>query len=218
MSAENLGSFQIQGPLLKVAIEDLRPTQMTVGMLEVAEKSAELDQEPKEKRHEYMSAHPVPVVRGPGGALYLIDHHHLVRALLDSDFHHAMCAIVADFSAAQPSEFWQKMEHQHWVYLHDAQGRPRDYAALPKTVAGLSDDPYRSLAGLLRKAGGYSKTTIPFAEFQWANFLRSRIEIGSGSGKKALTEAVGAALVLAQSDAASKLPGFIAASVTKQKP
>ncbi|MDB5985308.1 MAG: hypothetical protein JWR16_361 [Nevskia sp.] len=214
MSAENLGTFQIQGPLLKVAIEDLRPTQMTVGMLEVAEKSAELDKEPKEKRHEYLDAHPVPVVRGPGGGLYLIDHHHLVRALFDSGFHHAVCAIVADLSAATLSEFWTKMERQHWVYPYDAQGKLRGYTALPKTVAGLTDDPYRSLAGAIRKAGGYRKTTPPFAEFQWANFLRSKIELGSG--RKAIAEAVDAAVVIAHTDAASKLPGFIAASATKK--
>lgn len=33
------------------------------------------------KLEEYLRSHAVPVVRGPGGALYLIDHHHLAAAL-----------------------------------------------------------------------------------------------------------------------------------------
>jgi hypothetical protein len=31
-------------------------------------------------------------------------------------------------------------------------------------ATGLQDDPYRSLAALVRKAGGYSKSATPFSE------------------------------------------------------
>jgi hypothetical protein len=44
---------------------------------------------------------------------------------------------------------------------------------LPKTVAGLIDDPFRSLAGELRRAGGFAKDTTPFSEFLWADFFAS---------------------------------------------
>lgn len=33
------------------------------------------------KLQEFLKANPVPCVVGPGGTLYLIDHHHLARAL-----------------------------------------------------------------------------------------------------------------------------------------
>ena len=44
------------------------------------------------------------------------------------------------------------------------------------TVAKLIDDPFRSLAGELRRAGGFAKDTTPFSEFLWADFLRRRVE------------------------------------------
>jgi hypothetical protein len=42
-------------------------------------------------------------------------------------------------------------------------------------VADLKDDPFRSLAGELRRAGGFAKDTTPFSEFLWADFLRRRL-------------------------------------------
>jgi Putative ParB-like nuclease len=58
---------------------------------------------------------------------------------------------------------------------HD-QGRRRDYADIPKAVTDLVDDPFRSLAGELRLAGGYAKDTTPFSEFLWADFVRRRMK------------------------------------------
>jgi hypothetical protein len=46
---------------------------------------------------------------------------------------------------------------------------------IPKSIKGLDDDPFRSLAGELRSAGGFAKDTTPFSEFLWADFLRRRI-------------------------------------------
>ena len=39
----------------------------------------------------------------------------------------------------------------------------------------LKDDPFRSLAGELRRAGGFAKDTTPFSEFLWADFLRRKM-------------------------------------------
>jgi hypothetical protein len=46
---------------------------------------------------------------------------------------------------------------------------------MPKTVFDLTDDPFRSLAGALKRTGGYAKDKAPFSEFRWADFLRNRI-------------------------------------------
>ena len=73
----------------------------------------------------------------------------------------------------------------------------------------LADDPYRSLAGNLRHAGGYAKDLTPFSEFLWADFLRPRIK------RKAIEKDFGVALekavALAKSSAADYLPGWCGA-------
>ena len=48
---------------------------------------------------------------------------------------------------------------------------------IPKSIDALIDDPFRSLAGGLRRVGGFAKDTTPFSEFLWADFLRrGRVE------------------------------------------
>ena len=42
-------------------------------------------------------------------------------------------------------------------------------------MTDLKDDPFRSLAGELRRAGGFAKDTTPFSEFLWADFLRRKM-------------------------------------------
>jgi hypothetical protein len=73
-------------------------------------------------------------------------------------------------------------------------------------VTGLVDDPFSSLAGELRRAGGYAKDTAPFSEFLWADLLRRRM-------KRKLVErdferALEKALQLAKSKDANYLPGW----------
>ena len=64
-----------------VAVADLRPTQITVGMREVEIKRHELRALAPSKGPEFLGRHLVPVVRGPKDRPYVIDHHHLARAL-----------------------------------------------------------------------------------------------------------------------------------------
>ena len=54
------------------------------------------------------------------------------------------------------------------------------YGDIPKSIEDMADDPFRSLAGALRRKGGYAKDTTPFSEFLWADFLRRRIEPQGG--------------------------------------
>jgi hypothetical protein len=77
---------------------------------------------------------------------------------------------------------------------------------IPKSIKGLDDDPFRSLAGELRRAGGFAKDTTPFSEFLWADFLRRRIsrKFVDASFDKALNQA----LKDAKSQAVSYLPGW----------
>ncbi len=125
---------------------------------------------------EFLVPHMVPVVVGPGGRRYLIDHHHLARALHDEGVDSVFVSIVADFRKLDADAFWNIMDFHGWTHPFDGKGRRRAYSDLPKTVAAMEDDPYRSLAGELRYVGGFAKDSTPFSEFVWADFLRRRIK------------------------------------------
>jgi hypothetical protein len=79
---------------------------------------------------------------------------------------------------------------------------------LPNDIRGLADDPYRSLAWLVRKEGGYLNSDEPFAEYKWANLFRRRRLLES-KGRRGLVRAVKQSLDLARSPAARRLPGYI---------
>ena len=92
------------------------------------------------------------------------------------------------------------------MHPFDADGVRQPRTSLPKTVAHMEDDPYRSLAGELRFAGGYAKDTTPFSEFLWADALRRRVD--SKTIKDDPDTALEQALAFAKSSAASYLPGW----------
>lgn len=189
-----------------VPIEALRPTQMTVGYREVAEKRREWRERSDKHAGEYLGRHMVPTVLGPKGRHYLVDHHHLALALCEEKQIDVLATVIADLSALSKHAFWTYLDNRAWCHPYDAEGRRRDFEALPKRVADLEDDPYRSLAGELRRAGGFAKDTTPFSEFLWADFLRPRVTRKQIESR--FTLALEKALKLARSDEASYLPGW----------
>ena len=74
------GSARAQN-LIKVSIYDLEVTQKNVGFLEVEEKENNLHKVSDSKRKAYIKSEPVPVVIGPNEKMYMIYHHHLSRAV-----------------------------------------------------------------------------------------------------------------------------------------
>ena len=84
--------------------------------------------------------------------------------------------------------------------------RRRTVAELPKALDKLTDDPYRSLAGEVRHAGGFPKDATPFAEFLWADFFRRRIKLAQLQ-RDAVT-ALQTAMTLCHSPEAAHLPGW----------
>lgn len=189
-----------------VAIEDLRPTQITVGFREVEEKRGRWRELPEDGRADFLGSHFIPVVLGPGKKLYLTDHHHLARALYEEGVEKIAATVVADLSGLAPAAFWFYLENRAWTYLYDAAGERHSPKKLPKHVRGLVDDPYRSLAGELRRAGGFAKEVTPFSEFLWADFLRRRIKRKQAQGHP--KTALEAAIRLAKSQDAAYLPGW----------
>ena len=77
---------------------------------------------------------------------------------------------------------------------------------MPASVGELIDDPFRSLAGAVKRAGGYAKDKAPFSEFRWADFLRHRIPREMIERDFGRTLAL--AMNLSQSTEAAALPGW----------
>jgi hypothetical protein len=198
-------------PLLQpIPILSLHPTQMTVGMREVKEKRKRWREHNKKKEGKRLGSHMIPVVLGPGKRHYVIDHHHLALALHGDGIKDVLVTVVADLTMVDADAIWGVLENKRWVYPYDAKGERRHYKDIPKTVEGLKDDPYRSLAGELRRVGGYAKDTTPFSEFLWADLLRRRISRKSveANFEKALEKA----LEIAKSKDAVYLPGWCGAA------
>ena len=205
-------TYPIREPSLRpTPLLELRPTQMTLGMVEVELKRRSWKSENPKRLAEFLGRHMVPVVTGPDAEQYLIDHHHLARALHDEGIDSVFVAVVADWRKLDPQDFWRMMEFHGWTYPYDGKGRRRDYADLPKTVKDMEDDPYRSLAGELRAIGGFAKDATPFSEFVWADFLRRRIK--PKDARKNFSKALRVALDFAKSQEASYLPGWCAPRV-----
>jgi hypothetical protein len=187
-------------------IAELRPTQITVGFHEVAEKRKRWAEMTADKRKAFLGRHMVPVLLGPKGRRYVIDHHHLVRALHEEGATEVLTTIVKDLSSLDKDAFWIFADNSGWCHPYDATGARLTFAEIPKTIDEMADDPYRSLAGAIRRAGGCAKTTAPFSEFLWADFLRRRMK------RKVLEADFGAAVVqalaLAKSQDAKFLPGW----------
>jgi hypothetical protein len=186
--------------------DSLRPTQITVGMIEVRDKQKQLAALKGAEQSEFLRQHVMPAVAGPQGQLYITDHHHLGRAALAAGIGTVFCEVEADFSSHDPAAFWKEMEDSSWVHPLDEHGVRHLYTRLPAHLAELIDDVYRSLAAYVRNAGGYDKTGKAFAEFIWADFFRRNVAVEIVSAD--FEAAVHAALPLARSHRARGLPGF----------
>ena len=197
----------VREPTLKpVNIGDLRPTQITVGMREVEVKRKRWREKGSKKELKFLEDHMIPVILGPKERHYVIDHHHLARALHEEGRKDVLVTVVANLSKIEKDAFWVFLDNRSWLHPFDEHGRRREYSDIPSSVSDLVDDPYRSLAGELRRIGGFAKDTTPFSEFLWADFLRRRVK------RKLVEEDFGRALEksmeLAKSLDADYLPGW----------
>jgi hypothetical protein len=197
----------VREPVLHpVPISKLRPTQITVGLREVELKRNQWRTLAEEKRAAFLGNHMMPVILGPKKRHYIIDHHHLARALHDEGAKDILVLVVADLSDLDRDAFWTVLDHRQWVHPYDAKGERCDYQKIPKTVSDLTDDPFRSLAGALRRIGGFAKDTTPFSEFLWADFLRRRLK--RKMIEREFSAALKSAKKLAKSSDAKYLPGW----------
>ena len=189
-----------------IPITKLRPTQMTVGLREVEHKRQQWRDAGKKERAKLLRRHVLPGVIGPKAQPYIVDHHHFARALLEEDAGLVAVYILADLSHLPKHEFWTYLDNSAWCHAYDEHGKRRELSDIPKRLDKLADDPFRSLAGALIWAGGCAKSSKPFSEFLWADFLRHQVDahlVAIDYG-----DAVRQALKLAKSDDAKSLPGW----------
>jgi hypothetical protein len=197
----------VREPLLHpTPIAELRPTQITVGMREVRAKQKRWQQQDEKKKAEFLGRHMIPVIRGPKGRFFVVDHHHLSLALHLEGIESVLVTEMADLRTLADDEFWVFLDNRNWVHPYDAAGRRCNFEKIPRRIAGLRDDPFRSLAGELRRIGGFGKDTTPFSEFLWADFLRRRID--RAMAKNQFAKALKQAMKLAKSQEAHYLPGW----------
>lgn len=179
-------------------LSQLRPTQMTVGWREVAE---------KRRRGPGAAPRSAPAVLGPKGVAYVLDRHHSLCARQQQGEAVAAVHIVEDLQHLSQAAFWRRLDQLGWCRPYDAEGRRRAFRHMPEELAALGDDAFRSLASALRRRGGYRKSSGPFSEFRWADHLRAHI--APALLERDFETAVRAALNLARRPEAASLPGAI---------
>jgi hypothetical protein len=126
--------------------------------------------------------------------------------LLQSEIREAFVRIIDDLSWLPPAQFWKTMKARGRFHPFDHLGQRIAPSSLPGTVKDLKRDPHRDLAWSVREAGGFLKTSAPYSEFRWAQFLRNRIP--RTTVLRDFEYAHDRAMMLARSRAAARLPGF----------
>lgn len=188
-------------------INQLRPTQMTHGMREIREKTKEYEALTGHELEMAIAGKPIPIVYGPRGIPFAIDHHHVAAALWHAGIKSALVVLVRDLSSLSQADFWLTMENNRWTYPYDHEGRRRPFSEMPARIWKLADDEFRSLAASVRDAGGYEKTSVPLEEFRWADFFRCNLPRPDSDKSFALL--VKKAVALAKSKTALGLPGYL---------
>lgn len=159
-------------------ILNLHPTQIAIGFQQVLEKRKKLEKLDDKKLDEYLESHHVPVVKH-NNKLYIIDHHHLCNALDDMHIHKVYINIIEDYSELHKDDFWNMMKNKNYIWLFDEHGvkinLEKFLEILPRNIKEMKNDPYRSLAGILKNLGIYKKDWTPYSEFVYANLFREHI-------------------------------------------
>lgn len=196
----------IQPTLHLVRINDLRPTQITVGLREVERKRTQWRDRPRDAAGAFLGAHMIPAVIGPGDQPWVVDHHHLALALQLEGVEEVLVSVIARLAHLPKKRFFAFMDAHNWLHTYDAEGRRCGWQDLPRNISALIDDPYRSLAGEVRRAGGFAKSPTPYTEFLWADFFRDGVRRKLVEDK--FHKAIEKAAILARSQSARHLPGW----------
>jgi len=112
--------------LQRAKVRELRPTQMTVGMLEVRRKVDEWKkkgEDPEKKK--FIERHMIPAIIGPNENVYIVDHHHLSRALHEHGAKEVLVVVVAKLDRLKKQHFWTFLDNNSWLHPYDGEGKRR---------------------------------------------------------------------------------------------
>ena len=180
-----------------VAVKELRPMQMTVGMREVELKRQMIRAQSEKETGTFLGRHMVPVVLGPKKRNYVVDHHHMARALLEEGV-----KVTSDLSKLDKDAFLTVLDNRGRMHQRQAarlrraaqeHGRPRR-RPLPQRCWRIAQ------ARRLRQ-GHDAFQRIPVGGFP-APAHRP------GCVAKSFDKAIKRALALAKSEDADYLPGW----------
>ena len=201
------------GTVCEADLADLRPTQFGVGLLQVMHEKKQLAKESSSKLQKTVLRKRIAVVIGPDGQFWLVDRHHLSRALWELDERKAPVSVVGRVERAD--RFWPTMVESHWAWLYDERGRPRAPDELPRHIKDLPDDEYRSLAGFAEDAHLFTKSgQVFFIEFAWARYFGEQLGWAKVS-EKTLEKRLDEARRVACLPQAVSLPGYPGAACRK---
>lgn len=156
-------------------VSDMTPTQITVGLQEVQYKKEKIKRMSAENLKKYLKDNPIPAVIGSDGKMYLTDKHHMGRALTELGIEKCYFRVQHDLSDIPMDKFFPVMEVLELVHPYNEFGKRVDYHEIPQSLKELKDDPYRSLASVVKRMGGFIKINKAYIEFEWAEFLRNYI-------------------------------------------
>src|SRR5215469_18202362 len=89
-----------------VPLAELRPTQMTIGLREVEERRKRWRGRKGKKGSTFFGTHMIPVVLGPKNRHFVIDHHHLARALMEEGVEEVFVTVIARLERLSEDAFW----------------------------------------------------------------------------------------------------------------
>ena len=191
-------------------VNTLRPLQGAIGLEQVRNDMAGIQSRPDHELKK-LAKDPIKVVHGPDGGLFITDHHHGADAWRLTGRTSLICQVVQGPAVTEGQAFWDGLKQMRLVRLADADGKPITPAQLPKDLASMPDDPYRTLAGMVRRKNGFCRPPgqPEFAEFVWADWLRTRPELPVDEVRSSAAGQLDEALILVRSPDAKGVAGWI---------
>lgn len=195
-----------------------KPGQLGFGKPRVELMKSRLEDWSFDKIQTYLDERPIPFVIRPDGKWVISDRHHLFLSLVLSQETLAerfpgqelslSYVMKADLSKATESQYRAFMVEHKIINLR-FKGEDISWEDLPENFNGLKTDFFRGMAWVLIKAEVVEKDMTPFAEFTWAEVMRSRFPASKvervwdlDNVEKVMED------VINNPDAYSHLPGF----------
>ncbi|MSR34607.1 MAG: hypothetical protein EXS12_07415 [Phycisphaerales bacterium] len=140
----------------------------------------------------WLRAKKVPVIKGPGGILHLVDMHHRSTAnyRLSIEFpgaygvgypNYVYYEVLADFSELSLPAFWERMKlgdpigsvwgNRQYVWLHDRGVLQDPNTNPPPLIPGLTDDIMRNISANARFYGGYCDLEIEETDLHEGDYV-----------------------------------------------